>query len=216
MKIYTKTGDAGSTSLACGKRVAKNHPRVEAYGAVDELMAHLGVVRTLILAEGKKGDTDGCTMKEQVVKSAGCNMESIDGCKEEKVIWEASKELLRVQEVLVRVAGVLATEDALKFSLVQDGFMGLIEHSIELLERSIDQMQEKLAPLKGFVLPGPPLSAAHCHIARTVCRRAERMVVALGTTEETTITNTPFQQIVAYLNRLSDYLFVLSRTIIFF
>ena len=164
MSIYTKTGDTGFTSLIGGTRVAKSDPRVEAYGSVDEINAHLGVVRSYI--------TDNETL----------------------II------LHHIQEALMTISAHLANDGSCKT------LPPLRHTSIILLEESIDRMQEQLPPLKLFLLPGPPVAAAHCQVARTVCRRAERTVVALGA--EATLS-----QIVIFLNRLSDYLFVLSRFI---
>jgi len=162
MSIYTKTGDTGFTSLIGGTRVTKNDPRVEAYGSVDELNAHIGVVRSYI--------TDNYTLSV----------------------------LHRIQEELMTISAHLANDGSCKT------LPPLKQTSEVLLEESIDLMQEQLPPLKLFLLPGPPIAAAHCQVARTVCRRAERTVVALDT-------DAVLSQIISFLNRLSDYLFVLSR-----
>jgi cob(I)alamin adenosyltransferase len=162
VKIYTKGGDTGLTSLIGGTRVAKNHPRVEAYGAVDELNAHIGVMGASL--------TDAALI-----------------------------ELLHsIQEALMTLSAHLANDCSYQT------LPSIKQESIEYLETFIDRMQEQLPPLNSFVLPGPPAAAAHCQVARAVCRRAERAVVALGA-EETP----PF--IIVYLNRLSDFLFVLGR-----
>ena len=162
MSIYTKTGDQGATSLIGGTRVAKNHPRVEAYGTVDELNSHIGVVRAYLANE------------------------------------TTSALLRQIQETLMTLSAHLANDGSCKT------LPDLSNDSIGLLETSIDHMQEELPPLKSFVIPGPPVASAHCHVARTVCRRAERAVVALGR-------DATSPQITIYLNRLSDFLFVLSR-----
>jgi len=164
VKIYTKSGDAGATSLLGGSRVPKNYPRVEAYGNVDEVIAHIGLVRASL--------TDAAT----------------------------SELLQQIQEALMTLSAHLANDGSHK------KIPPFKEESIALLENSIDAMQEQLPPLSSFVLPGPPLAAAFCQVARTVCRRAERSVVALGAEA------TP-PQTVTYLNRLSDFLFVLGRLI---
>jgi cob(I)alamin adenosyltransferase len=165
MNIYTKTGDGGSTSLIGGTRVAKNHPRVEAYGTVDELNSHIGVVRAHL--------TD-----------------------------EATNELLlSIQEALMTLSAHLANDGSHR------GLPPIKHDSITLLEIAIDRIQEELPALKSFVVPGPPVAAAHCHVARTVCRRAERTVVALGA-------DATHPEITTYLNRLSDFLFVLSRYLV--
>jgi cob(I)alamin adenosyltransferase len=168
-KIYTKTGDKGDTGLGDGSRVAKDHPRVAAYGSVDELNAVLG----LLLAGG-----------------AG---------------WEpALVDLFRgIQNDLFDVGADLcvpptAEEKAGASLRVQP------EQSARL-EAAIDHYNASLKPLKSFVLPGGTAAAAWCHLARTVCRRAEREVVTLARAE------TVNSQVVIYLNRLSDLLFVLAR-----
>jgi cob(I)alamin adenosyltransferase len=158
MKIYTRTGDAGATSLFGGARVAKNDPRIEAYGTVDELNSFIGVAR------------------------AAWNDSPIDA------------ELHRVQSDLFDIGAQLASPGMERFG-------GVAELRIEALEHGIDAMEGELAPLKTFILPGGTLAAAQLHVARTVCRRAERLIVALGE-EGTTI---------RYINRLSDYLFVAAR-----
>ena len=159
MKIYTRTGDAGETSLLGGHRVAKNDPRIEAYGTVDELSSFIGVAR------------------------AAWPQSPIDG------------QLASIQNDLFDVGAQLAAVDASRFP-------GAAEGRIADLERSIDEMESELPALTNFILPGGTAAAAHLHVARTVCRRAERNVVATGTAQERTI---------RYLNRLSDYLFVAAR-----
>lgn len=165
MKIYTKTGDKGETSLFTGGRVPKHDLRVEAYGTVDELNSYLGMIRTYDLPA------------------------------------PAPEWLEDVQNVLFTIGADLATPlDAKAEWLVRlDGAPA------ERLEGQIDTMDEALAPLTNFILPGGTPSAATTHIARTVCRRAERMGVALA--EEQPIN----EHVIVYLNRLSDFLFTLSR-----
>jgi cob(I)alamin adenosyltransferase len=158
VKIYTRTGDAGETSLFGGARVAKNDPRIEAYGTVDELNSFLGVARAS---------------------------------------WPASpidEELARVQSDLFDVGAHLASPGNSRYP-------GAGEGRIEAIEHAIDAMERELAPLKSFILPGGSLAAGHLHVARSVCRRAERLVVAMGDEYD----------VVRYLNRLSDYLFVAAR-----
>lgn len=163
MKIYTKTGDEGETSLLGGERVRKDHHRIEAYGTIDELNSQLGVVR----ATWAGGPIDG--------------------------------ELASIQSDLFEIGALLAS------AAPNEKFRGVREERIEALEHAIDQMESELAPLKNFVLPGGSPEAAAMHVARTVCRRGERSVVALGEPGEDTSRAT------RYLNRLSDYLFVASR-----
>jgi cob(I)alamin adenosyltransferase len=162
MKIYTRTGDRGETSLFGGARVAKNDPRIEAYGTIDELNSFLGVAR------------------------AAWAESPIDG------------ELARVQSDLFDAGAHLASPGTSRFP-------GIGNERIEALEHGIDAMEAELAPLKNFILPGGTLAAAHLHVARSVCRRAERLVVALH--DDTP----PTESTIAFLNRLSDYLFVAAR-----
>jgi cob(I)alamin adenosyltransferase len=163
MKIYTKTGDAGETSLLGGERVRKDHHRIEAYGTIDELNSHVGVVR----AAWPGGAIDA--------------------------------ELSAIQSDLFDIGALLAS------AAPNEKFRGVNEDRIGALERAIDRMESELAPLKNFVLPGGSSEAAATHVARTVCRRAERMVVALGEPGDDTSRAT------RYLNRLSDFLFVAAR-----
>lgn len=162
MKIYTRTGDRGETSLFGGARVPKNDPRIEAYGTIDELNSHLGVVLAM----------------------------------------DADAQLLEVQRDLFEIGAHLASPGTSRFT-------GVEASRIEELERGIDAMEAELAPLKSFILPGGTAAAAQLHVARTVCRRAERLIVTLITAlhDEDPAT----QSSIAYLNRLSDYLFVAAR-----
>jgi cob(I)alamin adenosyltransferase len=165
MKIYTRTGDQGMTSLIGGKRVKKNNTRIEAYGTVDELIAFIGVVR-----DAQKNT-------------------------------EITNDLIRVQDYLMVIAAILATDcDDCNSTIPK-----LSEEAIVWLEEMIDKMEEKLKPLKEFLLPGGHPAVSFAHVSRTVCRRAERCVLTLS--ESTTVPAV----ILHFLNRLSDYLFVLSR-----
>ena len=169
MKIYTKTGDAGSTSLFGGQRVPKSHERIDAYGTVDELNGHIGLLRD---------------------QSVNKSVENI---------------LIEIQNKLFTIGSILATEPSNKKVKIPN----LTESDIELLEREIDSMDNVLPPIKNFVLPGGHPAVSFGHIARTVCRRAERLVVALDAHEKVD------PLVVKYLNRLSDYLFVLCRKMAF-
>lgn len=162
MKIYTRTGDHGQTSLFGGARVAKNDARIEAYGTIDELNSHLGVARAASIPA------------------------------------ETNTILHQVQLDLFEIGAHLASPGTSRFP-------GVDVQRIEELERAIDAMESELAPLKTFILPAGSLAAAHLHVARTVCRRAERLVVALHDESPATVST------IAYLNRLSDYLFVAAR-----
>ncbi len=166
MKIYTKTGDSGETGLFAGPRVRKHHPRIEAYGNVDELNSVLGVVRA------------------------------------ERAPAEIDAVLGQIQHDLFTLGAELASPDPEKQSVSLLG-----ARHIELLEQAIDHYEAGLPPLREFILPGGTRVAAGLHLARTVCRRAERGVVALADAEGALVRPTPIQ----YLNRLSDLLFVLAR-----
>jgi len=165
LKIYTKTGDGGETSLHGGGRVAKDVLRIDAYGTVDELNSHVG----LALAHDTKG-----VLKEY---------------------------LLQVQNDLFVLGADLAT---LRVSGGKDAPRIDASHT-ERLEKFIDAVDAQLTPLNSFILPGGTVLGAQVHVARTVCRRAERLVVALSKAENVG------QAPVVYLNRLSDFLFVLAR-----
>ena len=162
MKIYTRTGDSGETSLFGGVRVPKNDARIESYGTIDELNSSLG----LALASGLPSHVDG-TVRE-------------------------------VQADLFEIGAHLASPGTSRFP-------GVDPARIEALERGIDAMEQELAPLQSFILPGGAMQAAALHVARTVCRRAERLVVGLHDETEATLSS------IRYLNRLSDYLFVAAR-----
>jgi cob(I)alamin adenosyltransferase len=165
MKIYTKKGDKGETSLLGGARVSKHHLRIEAYGTVDELNSWLGLIR------------------DQNIPAA---------CK---------KFLIDIQENLFAVGSRLAS-DQKKSGLK---LPGIKQENVTTLEKEMDAMEEKLPKLKKFILPGGNEIVSYCHIARCVCRRAERCAVHLSQSEQVDFL------IIMYLNRLSDYLFVLAR-----
>lgn len=169
MKIYTKTGDKGTTALFSGKRVSKDNIRIDSYGTVDELNAHLGLVRDQDLDE------------------------------------DATKSLIIIQDKLFTVGAILASGPT--SASMQAKLPKLQENDIIFLEQEIDRMNEVLPEITHFVLPGGHTAVSHCHVARTVCRRAERISTALHNLE-------PFDdKVLKYLNRLSDYLFVLARHI---
>jgi cob(I)alamin adenosyltransferase len=165
MKIYTKTGDKGETSLIGGTRVPKFHLRIESYGTVDELNSYVG----LIMCQ----DID--PHHQQVLKE--------------------------IQDRLFTIGSSLASDPERSKMKIPD----LLADDIALLENEMDQMNEVLPPLKHFVLPGGNTTVSYCHLARCVCRRAERLIVHLAS-ESFVDSN-----ITIYLNRLSDYLFVLAR-----
>ena len=168
MKVYTKTGDKGTTALIGGTRVAKNNVRLEAYGGVDELNSHLGMIRSY----------------------------PIDG--------ESVKQLIEIQNVLFVVGANLATDTTV--SNMQKK-LPCTDEDVAFLERAIDKMDEELPPLQYFVLPGGRPEVSACHIARTVCRRVERRILDMNREFEVD------DAVIKYINRLSDYLFVLSRKV---
>ena len=176
MKVYTKTGDTGTTALFGGTRVPKHHIRIESYGTVDELNSHIGLIRDQEM--------------NQLYKNV----------------------LIEVQDRLFTVGAILATppeKETLKNGQKRLQNLGIQESDIEYLENQIDVMEESLPQMTHFVLPGGHTTVSYCHIARCVCRRAERLAVHLNDIEPTD------ELVIKYLNRLSDYLFVLARKLSF-
>jgi len=172
MKIYTKTGDTGKTSLFGGTRVPKYHLRIEAYGTVDELNSHIGLIRD----------------------------QHID----DKTITA----LIKIQNELFTIGAMLATppeKETLKSGKDRLNIYKISNDDILYLENEIDFMERSLPQMTNFILPGGHQTVSFCHIARCVCRRAERLSVQLNELEPINET------VLAYLNRLSDYLFVLAR-----
>jgi len=169
-KIYTKTGDDGTTALGSGARVKKFDLRVNAYGTVDELNATLGIV-CLYLHEHK----------------------------------DLHQEIKRIQNDLFDLGADLCTPDTGEDLGYEP--LRIIQSQVDWIEAQIDRHNEKLEPLKSFILPGGSEAAAHLHLSRTICRRAERLVVECAHIEEEKIS----QHVITYLNRLSDYLFVIGR-----
>ncbi|MFO7701437.1 MAG: cob(I)yrinic acid a,c-diamide adenosyltransferase [Psychroflexus maritimus] len=172
MKIYTKTGDKGTTALFGGTRVPKSHIRIDAYGTVDELNSHLGLVK--------------------------------DTCQNAEV----TKFMNHIQDRLFTVGAILATDPEkarMKNGKDRLDIPRISQENISALEVKIDAMNENLPPMTHFVLPGGHPTVSYCHIARCVCRRAERLAAALYNLEKFD------QEVLQYLNRLSDYLFVLAR-----
>ena len=173
MKIYTKTGDTGTTSLIGGKRVKKNNLRIESYGTIDELNSYIGLI------------------------------------KDQKGIGNNDKNsLLKIQHELFVIGAMLATapdKETLKNGKERVTISKINKHSILFLEEEIDKMDEKLPQMTHFILPGGHQTVSFCHIARCVCRRAERLSVELNEKEKVS------NELIIYLNRLSDYLFTLAR-----
>ena len=169
MKIYTKTGDKGLTSLIGGTRVPKFHLRIESYGTVDELNSYIGLIL----------------------------------CQDINPHYQ--KVLKEIQDRLFTIGSSLASDPEKSKMKIPD----LHETDIQLLEQEMDQMNEELPALKHFVLPGGNTIVSWCHIARCICRRAERLTVHLAAE------NFVDEKMTVYLNRLSDYLFVLARKVNF-
>jgi len=167
MKIYTKTGDKGLTSLIDGTRVPKHHLRIESYGTVDELNSYIGLIR----------DQDIAAKHKDILKE--------------------------IQDRLFTIGSSLASDPETSKMKIPD----LHTADIELLEKQIDLMDSELPALRHFILPGGSNAVSFCHIARCVCRRAERLSVHLS--EDSFVDD----KVVVYLNRLSDYLFTLARKI---
>lgn len=174
MKIYTKRGDRGKTSLLSGERVFKSHKRIEAYGDVDELNSLLGAIAAVVPPE------------------------SLD----------VIEEIHKIQSDLVHMSAWLATSPG---SPSVAYLKEISTHSARALEEAIDRMEKELPPLKHFILPGGHISSALAHVARTVCRRAERHATFLDEQTSDSITSRQLDEILVFLNRLSDYLFLLAR-----
>ncbi len=177
-KVYTKSGDTGDTMLASGGRVRKYAPRIDAYGAVDELNACIGLVRTELAREPRR---------------AGAQV----------VLDEMDHQLSRIQQELFNLGAELATAEIEKAKLRVE------ERHVVQLEHELDAWNGPLPPLQSFILPGGGPVGSSCHLARTVCRRAERETVRLMDGEGEQVR----PEALRYLNRLSDYLFVLGRAV---
>lgn len=161
MKIYTKTGDDGETSLACGTRVPKDDIRVETYGTIDELNSYIGLLSS----------------------------------------WVDNPFLEEIQKKLFCVGGYFANETAMTSGISTD--------DIQLLEEQVDYLDSQLEPLNSFILPGGNKEASICHVCRTVCRRAERRMMSCKNSRDGEVDSNVF----TYINRLSDYLFLLARVV---
>lgn len=176
MKVYTKTGDKGTTALFGGTRVPKYHLRIDSYGTVDELNSYIGLIR----------DQDMNQHYKEI--------------------------LIDIQDKLFTVGAILATDPEkaiLKNGKERLNIPKISEEEVALLETEIDAMESELPPMTHFVLPGGHTTVSYCHIARCVCRRAERLATELNDMEPTDL------MVLKYLNRLSDYLFVLARKLTF-
>jgi cob(I)alamin adenosyltransferase len=172
MKIYTKTGDNGTTALYGGERVPKNHIRIETYGTVDELNSYIGLIKDQAIAD------------------------------------EYKNVLTEIQDRLFTIGATMATppeKEVKKDGSLRLQNLGIIESDLQLLENQIDTMESFLPVMTHFILPGGHTTVSYCHIARCICRRAERLAVHLSLNEQLDVS------CIKYLNRLSDYLFVLAR-----
>jgi len=171
MKIYTKTGDNGTTSLYGGERISKHDIRVEAYGTVDELNSNLGMLRDLI--------------NDKKIESS----------------------IIEIQKVLFKIGGILATKPSKKLNSAKTKRLEIIDSDIKFLESQIDLMSLNLSKMTHFIIPGGNEIISYCHICRSISRRAERRVTQLNDLHIVS------ENIIPYMNRLSDYLFTLSRKV---
>ena len=176
MKIYTKTGDKGTTALFGGKRVSKNHLRIESYGTVDELNSYIGLI------------------------------------KDQEIDHQTKNILVKIQNDLFTLGSMLATpleNEILKNGKERLNIPKINTKSVTYLENTIDEINSKLPQMTHFILPGGHPIVSHCHVARCICRRSERLTTLLNEQE-------PINSLVLkYLNRLSDFLFVLARKLSF-
>tara|TARA_X000000950_G_scaffold35695_2_gene38202 strand:- start:42596 stop:43183 length:588 start_codon:yes stop_codon:yes gene_type:complete len=168
-KLYTKTGDDGTTGLLSGKRVSKHHVRIKAYGTVDELNVWVGMLRNF------KSDKD------------------------------TQDTLIKIQQELMTMGSQLADDAAFEVSKLVNILEPIDEENVLFLENQIDKLSNALPELKNFVIPGGHQAVSYTHLARCTCRKAERFITELNQVESVP------EIIIAYINRLSDYLFVLSR-----
>lgn len=176
MKVYTKTGDKGTTALFGGTRVPKYHIRIESYGTVDELNSYIGLIR------------------------------------DQQINTLYKEQLIHIQDKLFTLGAILATDPekaVLKNGKERLNIPKISDEDVVFLENAIDQMETELPQMTHFVLPGGHTTVSFCHIARCVCRRAERLSTHLNDIEPTDV------MVLKYLNRLSDYLFVLARKLTF-
>ena len=168
-KLYTKTGDDGTTGLFSGKRVSKHHVRIKAYGTVDELNAWIGLIRN------------------------------------DEIAAETNSFLIKIQNELMVIASQLADDTSEKTSKLSGKIVPIAFENVTEIESEIDKINNELPELKNFIIPGGHVLISNTHLARCTCRRAERFITELKGEEE--VSNV----IIAYINRLSDYLFILAR-----
>lgn len=180
MKLYTKTGDNGMTSLCGGERVSKDDIRVEAYGTVDELNAHIGLLKSYLQSSHRSN-----------INSGECNHQDLSS--------SIISFLEEVQRELFVVGGALAKESSITSKLPS------VSALVVQLEHQIDGLTAAIPAQHNFIYPGGNLMSAQCHVCRTVCRRAERRIITLSK-----VAQIP-EEIFPFINRLSDYFFILSR-----
>lgn len=168
-KLYTKTGDDGTTGLFSGKRVSKHHVRIKAYGTVDELNAWIGLIRN------------------------------------DEIAAETNSFLIRIQKELMVIASQLADDTSEKTGKLRGKIVPITFKNVTEIESEIDKINNELPELKNFIIPGGHFLISYTHLARCTCRRAERFITELKDEEEVS------SVIIAYINRLSDYLFILAR-----
>ena len=168
-KLYTKTGDDGTTGLFSGKRVSKHHVRIRAYGTLDELNAWIGLIRN------------------------------------DKIAAETNSFLIKIQNELMVIASQLADDTSEKTPKLSGKIVPIAFENVTEIESEIDKINNELPELKNFIIPGGHVLISYTHLARCTCRRAERFITELKGEEE--VSNV----IIAYINRLSDYLFILAR-----
>ena len=168
-KLYTKTGDDGTTGLFSGKRVSKHHVRIRAYGTVDELNAWIGLIRN------------------------------------DKIAAETNSFLIKIQNELMVIASQLADDTSEKTPKLSGKIVPIAFENVTEIESEIDKINNELPELKNFIIPGGHVLISYTHLARCTCRRAERFITELKGEEEVS------SVIIAYINRLSDYLFILAR-----
>ena len=178
--IYTKTGDTGTTALIGGTRVSKSHPRVEAYGTVDELGAHIALLADQLAPHPTFAAPHA-------------------------LLQEVQQQLFTIQTLLA-----LESNPPHPTGINVEGYSTQLATHCTTIEQAIDTLQASLPPFRGFVIPGGHTISSQCHVARTVCRRAERRIVELYSLEP--LSANP--AVLSYINRLSDYLFILSRHIL--
>ncbi len=196
MKIYTKTGDSGTTGLFAGPRVSKDHPRIQAYGTVDELNALLGAaVATLDCSSIARAADKESDAKNTIASEKEDHEHPAWAC-------QLIDLLADIQSDLFAIGAQLATPDP-----EQHDMCLLDENRIEALERAIDNFEDQLEPLSSFILPGGCSTSAMLHVCRTVCRRAEREIVSLA--KDPSVSRCDL--LIIYLNRLSDLLFSAAR-----